>query len=753
MVKTTLLLLIFTANLLHVHAQVMITVVDEETMLPIEGVQLYIENTEHQTQFAVTDVNGKVQTKLNPPIKVRLTHLSYKSQLQSVDQKSITFRLKPVTILLKEMVVTGQYSPQSAAKSVYKVRTIDHQRIESQGANTLQDVLANELNIRFGRDNALGTSGMSIQGVSGQNIKVLIDGVPMVGRSGVANEIDLNQININTVERIELVEGPMAVNFGADALAGLINIITKKGGIERLTANITVQEETVESNYSLFDEGVHNASLSVGSNITDRIFVQAEGRVNSFGGWIGDQTSYTDRDRQWYPKIQHFANGLFRYSVNDFSVHYRLDYLNENIENLGKINDLKPNVEPSSSDQDFFTERWMHQLQAEWKANNWLLNAVLSYNDYDRLTEGYTTFLTSDLETNRREIQDTYYKTLFFRSTGSTNRLNWGSLQMGVDASFDQGGGSTLSEGAKTSKDIAFFVSSEIKISNKLAIRPGIRYGYNSLYSTEPSPSLNFKYDIKKNTQLRVGYGRGFRVPSLRELYHEFIDTNHNIVGNPDLSPEYSHNISGDLTRSFDKLNLNTSVSVFYNYIKDQITFFTPQESNAATSYLNLEEFRSTGSSLTINWQHGAWKIGSGAAYIGRYQRLTDQADVPGFVFNWEANTNLSYKFSPTNTTFSTFYKFNGALRDYRLVDANNDGELAPELQGIDAFHLMDFTVNQTIKKSVSVTLGARNIFNVTAVDNNISSGGAHSGGTGSTAVGYGTSFFIRVNYLFKTNN
>ncbi len=748
--KGTLIFLLFSISL---HAQVSVKVIDGSTQQAIEGVQIVFSNSSNQQFVAVSDETGAAQCDFTPPVLIKAAHISYQPIQYTLKSPSLRLTMTPTTLALEEVVVTGQYSAQSAKNSVYKVRTINAERLANQGASTLQDVLANELNIRFDRDNALGASGLSIQGVSGQNVKVLIDGVPMVGRSGVANEIDINQVNVNTIERIEIVEGPMAVNFGADALAGIINIITKKGGNERLAVNLMLQEETVEHNYSLFDEGVHNASMTVGGNVTERIFGQVEGRINKFGGWIGDRSIYTSRDRQWYPKTQYFANGLIRYSTDNFSLHYRLDYLNEKIENLGSINDLNPNTEPSSSDQDFLSQRLMHQLQAELNANNWLINSVISYSDYERATEGYTTYLESDLETNRREIQDTYYKTLFFRSTGSISDLKRGSLQIGADASFDQGGGSTLSTGDKTSKDIALFASAEIKLGDKLAVRPGVRYGYNSLYSTEPSPSLNFKYDIRKHTQLRIGYGRGFRVPSLRELYHEFIDTNHNIVGNPKLTPEYSHNINADLTRSFDKLNLKSSVSIFYNYIKDQITFFTPQESNGATTYLNLDEFKSTGSSLNITWQQRRWKIGSGGAYIGRYQRLDNAIDVPGFVFNWEFNTNLSYRLKATNTTFSTFYKYNGPLRDYRLVDANNNGEFTPELQGIDGFHLMDLTVNQTIKKSINLTLGVRNIFNVTAVDNNINAAGAHSGATGSTSVGYGTSFFVRLNYLFKSNN
>lgn len=81
---------------------------------------------------------------------------------------------------LSEVVVTGQYKPQSARNSVYQVRIISKERIQKQGAASLQDVLKNELNVRFAQDPATGGSGITMLGLSGQNVKVLVDGLPML---------------------------------------------------------------------------------------------------------------------------------------------------------------------------------------------------------------------------------------------------------------------------------------------------------------------------------------------------------------------------------------------------------------------------------------------------------------------------------------------------------------------------------------------------------------------------------------------
>src|SRR5690606_12217096 len=135
--------------------------------------------------------------------------------------------------------------------------------------------------------------------------------------------------------------------------------------------------------------------------------------------------------------------------------------------------------------------------------------------------------------TTRDSEQDTtFYKTVYFR-TALVNGLRraWGKTQFGVDGQIETAGGPTVNEGGKQMEDLGFFTSAELSFKGKLKVRPGLRLTYNSVYTTKPTASINLKYDISRQTQLRMGYGRGFRAPSIRELYHEFIDANHNIIG------------------------------------------------------------------------------------------------------------------------------------------------------------------------------------------------------------------------------
>lgn len=729
-----------------------VRLIDETNGQPLEGA--IITHIESTASF-VSNQDGLAIIEGILPTQVVIRHMGFEPRtywLTNADEAH-EIKLTPTERWLEEVVVTGQFSAQSAKQSIYRVRSIDDQRIQAQAANTLQDVLSNELNIRFSRDNATGVSGLSLQGISGQNVKVLIDGVPMIGRSGVANEIDLNQINVNSIEKIEIVEGPMAVNYGADALAGVINLITKKGTGEQIALNVNIQEETVGDEYSLFEDGIHNVGINLGYQINKKWYAQGETRLNRFGGWTGDGEG---RDKSWYPKTQHFNTGLLRFTDRAVSVYYRLDHMDESIENLGAINDNNPLRDPFATDEEYLASRWMHQVQADVDLAKGQWSTVASFTDYQRNTHQFRrNLITDSQETTVASEQDTIgYESLFLRSTLGHAELfqlsNWiASSQLGLEAIREVASGTTLSDGDKSLWNTALFSSLELK-KGKLALRPGVRITFNSVFATQPTYSLNMKYDLSSTIQLRLGYGRGFRAPSVRELYHEFIDANHNILGNQDLLPEYSHNLNADVTIESYRLNSTFSVSSFYNHIDNRITFFIPEQANQPTTYTNLNLYKTTGVTTTWKYQTGGLSINAGFSYIGIYQQLSAEqsSDVPTYIFTPEVNTNIQYLWLLPGIKISAFYKYTGQAQNYQLI-SDEEGNTTPELLGVDAFNFLDLTLSKNWENGIGLGIGGRNLLNVTSVNNNISGGGTHSGGGGNTPIAYGRSFFARITYQF----
>ena len=197
----------------------------------------------------------------------------------------------PRVIKLDEVIVTGQYKPQSVKKSVYQVRVINSERIRQSGATNVQQVLNNQVGLRFSNDNTLGTTDVQLMGMSGRNVKILLDGIPMVDRGDTRES--LGQIDVNSIERIEIVEGPMSVSYGSDALAGVINIITKKYTKDNFSVTAKVQEETAGTEYHPFSyKGVHQQNITINYKKNNWGFATG-GTHNDFNGFGGD--AYGDR--------------------------------------------------------------------------------------------------------------------------------------------------------------------------------------------------------------------------------------------------------------------------------------------------------------------------------------------------------------------------------------------------------------------------------------------------------------------------
>lgn len=740
-------LLVLIGSIISANAQVSLVFLDAKTQQPLEGVAIACYGiSETKTTFAITDRSGSISVPVSTPVIIKATHLAYQSLVDTIHfPKTQNFYLVEKTSQLDEIVVTGQYQPQSAKNSVYKVNRISAERIQAQGATSLQDVLTNELNIRFSRDNALGTSSVNLQGLSGQNIKVLIDGVPVIGRSGVSNEIDLNQIDPNSIDRIEIVEGPMAVNFGADALAGTFNIITKKDIEGKIAIDLSIQEETIAKEYSLFSDGIHSYSARVGYNISPNWFAQIESRLNKSGGWTGTGEG---RNKNWFPKDQQFTSGVVRFQKHQSSITYRLDWMDETISNLGPIVEIaqKDNY---AFDTTYHSNRMMHQLNGEIIMGKLTMHPVVSFSEYERLTNRYKHTLISGNKENTSRQDTISYQTIFFRNTLSNQELSFKEsnlqLQVGIDGNIETASGTSLSAGDKHISNLGLFASVEYGWKDKFEVRPGIRLTHNSDYKSIPTPSVNLKYNLTPQSQLRLAYGRGYRAPSLRELYHEFVDTNHNILGNPNLQPERSHNFNIDATTELKKIPLSTSLGAFYNRITNQITYFTPQgTTNQATTYSNLLQYKTTGVSLTSTYKSEKITADIGMVYTGRYQRLSETNDVPQFVFSPEVRANAQYNFKELGISLAGFYKYNGKSKSYQSTTV--DGESVPRLFKVEDYHILDMSIAKTWGDGAILRLGLRNALDVTSVNSSQTSD-PHGGGGSQKAIAYGRSYFLQLNF------
>lgn len=657
---------------------------------------------------------------------------------------------------LNEVVVTGEYQPQSLKKSVYRTRVISAERIRLRAAGNLQQVLSTELGFRFSNDLTLGTSDVQLMGMSGRNVKILLDGVPMVDRGDTRES--LNQVDIHTIERIEIVDGPLAVSYGSDALAGVVNIITRRAGPASLEINARVQEETAGKEYAPFGSKGNHLQHAGLSWRRSRWSALAGLTHTDAGGYrvpaaLDDATAIAAVPNRWKPKTQWLANTKIGYQHDHVNIWYRLDYAGETIDSKGAYN-------PSNykaANQQYITHRYTHQLQGEYKLNTRLqLSGVLAYTDLQRRTEtrihDYSKG-TEELSAAAGEQDVSTFHSALFRSTAQYLLSPAVSFQPGVEISMDEAGGARI-KGKPGINDYAFFISSELKPVSWITFRPGVRLIHNSVYDAPVIPSLNTRISLDKQLDLRLSYASGFRAPSLRELYYDFIDASHTILGNEHLKAEQSNNYSASLSFSGPETagpQWRTVLSGFYNHFKNRISYAQSAADAAVTTLINIDKYKTTGATLE---QHLSWKNLSaslGFSWIGTYNAYSAETSLygnsPEFVWSPEISSNLTWHMEKAGTAVNLAFKFSGKKPLYELY-TTEDADQQVRLAKTGAFSIADLNVNKQLPAGFTLNAGINNLFNITTLNNSSLAGStAHSAGSGPVPVSYGRSCVLGLSY------
>lgn len=713
---------------------------------------------------AVTDEKGEFTLTGLPAGThlIRYRMLGHESRGDSVvvsngQTSFLTGRLSMGASELDEVIITGQSEPMALRNSVYQVRTISSERIRLRGATNIQTILNTELGIRLSNDMALGTTDVQLLGMSGQNVKILLDGIPLLDRGEIRES--LGQVDVNTIDRIEIVEGPMSVIYGTDALAGVINIITKKGtGNRSLNVSLRMQEETANEEYKPFSgDGIHNQGL----NVTWRSLpwqVSAGVSRNNFGGWQGENTG---RAKAWIPKEQLLYNASIGFRKNRMNLWYRFNGTDEVLKSLGDVKMLGPSEAkfPNIADKKYTTWRWFHQLQGEFNPTEKLSFTVTgAYTDYSRktlstntdLNTGHTTLSLDDGAQDKSTFNSIFGRTIV------NYKLNPSLLLIGgLEYNFNEALGARI-QGTPVIHDYALFVSPEIKLAGgKINLRPGLRFIHNSVYDAPPAiPSLNTKFRLSPKADLRLAYARGFRAPALRELYFWFFDASHSIKGNPDLKAETSDSFNAFLNYSLvqrSDLRVGLVLGGFYNHFNDFITTAYDTAEPTIWSYFNLVKSKTTGGSLNTNLFWKSLQANAGVQWTGIYNEYAETSgqDLPELEWNPEVNLNLIYNITKLKASVNFTYKFTGSKPNHE-IDSEEPGKI--NRVEIGAFHMADLTLNKSIGSFLTLNGGVRNLFNVTSLTNTSAlTGSAHSGGS-SVPMSYGRSYFLGLSVNWYKN-
>ncbi|PXY42061.1 TonB-dependent receptor [Flavobacterium cheongpyeongense] len=689
---------------------------------------------------------------------------------------------------LSEVVVTGQLGPQSIKRSVFNVRVISKEDIKQLAANNLSDVLNQYLNITIQNSGSDGRSTVSMFGLDSQYFKILVDNIPLVSDTGMGTNVDLTQVNLDDIERIEIIEGSMGVTHGANAVSGILNIITKKGGGYKWQISATVQEETVGNEFAFFDKGRHIQSAKVANNFNKNWFVNIGGNRNDFAGFYDNKEGKDYginnglRGYSWLPKEQLVGNALIGYQKDNFRVFYKFDYYGENVDYYDPILNPQDNYPFPETyfarDKRYLTNRFYHHLNANGKLFSKLnFNVSVSHQKQERDVEKFNYQIETKQEFGN--VRETYQSKEVLYSTGTlSNFFNSKKVdfQLGYEITNENGfyGGSAGTffddnlqqvEVRKRLENYDIFTVAEINLSDKFSIRPGLRYSIQSAFEDQYASSLGLRYLFKKGLEVRGSLGKSYRIPNFDELYTYMVDTNHNIQGNPNLVPENSTSYEVSFKRScyFDSgAQLANNFAVTFLDVDDRIDMvLTHTVPSLNYRYVNINKYKMWNVSTAEQYSYKNLNIKVGVAVVGISRKLDLAAlnltSDDKFLYSFQLNSSISYNIPKWNTLFALYYKYNGQQQQF-VAGTDTDGKAKFFLNQIQPYSWMDASVRRLFfKNQFEVTFGARNLFDITNVQSvqnggTDSTGGAHAAGNTDLLLGYGRSYFLKLTYNLNLN-
>ena len=508
---------------------------------------------------------------------------------------ALTGHAQDTTHLLSEVVVTANKYPQKQSQTGKVVTVIDSTLLQQMGGRTIGEILNTVSGATIiGANNALGSNQtISIRGASAGNVLLLIDGVPVNDPSVIYNYFDLNFIQKDQVERIEVLKGGQSTLYGSDAVAGVINIITKKPAHKPLH----ITEQLTGGSYGTFqattgiDGTVHNLQYGL-----QHTYVTSDGFSSAY-----DSTGRKHFDNDGYR--QHTLNGHMAYDVTDaFTVKL-----------FGLYSRYSAGVDAGAftDDKDFTTRSKNYELGTglTWKrpAGNWQLN--YRYNDVAR-------FYLDD-STDRSNPYGYYSKSNY---TGRTHfaeiyrNIKWKNWDLIAGADYrhyntDQTYFSFGSFGVNTtalSDTLAHIwqvspYASVVYHPSNFTIEAGGRWNYHSTYGNNLTYTFNPSYLLHNRVKLFANLSSAFKAPSLYQLFDPYI-------GNQQLEPEKSTVFEGglDYYASTDfKLRLNN----FYRKTRNAIQYITVDPANFTGGYYNAKAEKNYGAEAEATYKTTRWNL------------------------------------------------------------------------------------------------------------------------------------------------
>lgn len=557
---------------------------------------------------------------------------------------------KPASIL-DEVVVTASRSPKRLSEIGKVVRIISAETLAKSQGRSLPEVLNNVAGLTIGGNgnNPGDIKSVYLRGASAGNTLILIDGIPVNDASGISGEYNISAIPIDQIMRIEILKGGNSTLYGSDAVAGVINIITKKG-TGAISANILATAGTYDSyKQSLGLNGqIGNTSLSISaSNFDSKNFSTA-----------APGKGETDFDNDGFHQKSIFMN--LAQQLSDKVVLRANLHANDNAADLdnGAFADAKNYTYSKSS--------ILAGLGGQVALNKGILNFNLSQNNV-------INFYDNNKSVTNNEGNITHFET----------NLNYSLSDMidiasGISYRYSATGqNNPYSAPLNAHNDMkSMFTSIFVKSDMGFQAEIGGRYNDHSEYGSNFTYTLNPSYLIKDRYKLFVNLSSAYRVPSLYQLFSEY--------GNIDLKPETATSYEAGFDLNFSE-NINLSLAYFKRNVENVIDF--GQVVPGKYAYINQNQQKDKGFEVELGFKPVSY-IDLKAFYAFVDGEVSTPTNTAFNLFRRPKNSyglNAGFEVSKA-LSLNLIYKHTGERRD-RYFDNSTFKTLEAEL---GSFNMLD---------------------------------------------------------------
>ncbi|MBS1972943.1 MAG: TonB-dependent receptor, partial [Bacteroidetes bacterium] len=513
---------------------------------------------------------------------------------------------------LDEVVVTATKYPIKQSLTGKVLDVITKEQLQKCEGKTIGELLNYQAGITV--NSAAGPLGSTqylfMQGASAGRTVILIDGIPAYDPSGTVPVFDLNLISVDAIERIEILKGSQSTLYGSDAVAGVINIITKKGHGKPFNAN---------------------ANVSGGSYGTYKVALGASGQMHN--------TSYNIQ----YTKLK--SDGFSSAFDSTGKQHFDNDGFNENTvlaKLTQKINDafqlkasFQYNEYKADLDKGAFTDdknytaksnNTIAGIGADYQAGKAIVHFNYNFNSVKRVylddsVAGINPNYSYGAYTGTSHYAELYAniplakKLDILVGTDYRKQLNdQHYLSISQYGLYETG----LSKDSAKINQYAGYVSVVLKNVHGLSAELGGRYNYFSSYGSVFTYSFSPSYLINDKLKFFANIASGFQSPTLYELYSEYRSPNGN------LQPERSTSFEGGMQWS-TKI-FNTRALYFSRSINNNIVFYT--DANYNSYYINQDMQKDHGLELEASAAAGIWQISANYTYVtGKTETMVNGKD------------------------------------------------------------------------------------------------------------------------------